>query len=124
MPSTHTKQKPGEVALYRIRTFTQFDLDARGSQRGDPSPGNLWVGILQRDHHPTHAGTDQGAGTGSCLTLMTTGLERDVGGCTGCITGIIERHDFGVRLPRRLRKPSADLRVIAHQYATYGGVRG
>jgi hypothetical protein len=124
MPSSHAKQKPGKVSLYRIRTLTHFDLNVRGSQRGDPSPGNLWVGIFHRDHYPTHAGTDQGASTGFCLTLMTTWLERDVGGCTGCLTGIIERHDFGVRLPRRLGKTSADLRVIAHQYAAYGGVGG
>jgi hypothetical protein len=124
MPSTHAKQKPRKVSLNRIPTFTQFDLNARGSQRGDPSPGNLWVGIFQRDHHPTHAGAYQGASTGSCLTLMTAGLERDVGGCTACLTGMIEGHDFGVRLPRRLGKTSADLGVIAHQHAAYGGVGG
>ena len=29
----------------------------------------------------------------------------------GCVTGIAECHDFGVRLPRRLRETRADLSV-------------
>jgi hypothetical protein len=45
---------------------------------------------------------------------MAARFECDVGCGTVYVTGIAERHDFGVRLPHRLRETRADLFVASH----------
>jgi hypothetical protein len=55
---------------------------------------------------------------------MAARFECDVGCGTVYVTGSVERHDFGVRLPSGLRETGADLLIIAHQDAADRGIRG
>ncbi len=93
----------GELGPDLVRPHADLDVDARRPEGGDPRTAHLGVGVLDGDHHPGHAGADDGVGTRRRAAVVGTRLERRVeGGAGGAGTGRGQGHHLGVGPARRL----------------------
>ena len=120
----HHREGAPEPAVHEVRreragggvgADADVDGDAEVAQLGDALPGDLRVGILERDHDPGDAGLGQRDHAGSGAALVRAGLERGVdGGAAGPVAGLAQGLDLGVRTAGRLRGALADDLAVAH----------
>ena len=98
----------------------------------DAAPGDVRVGVLERDDHAGDTGLDEGPDAGRRAPLVRAGFERgEHGGPAGPVAGSAQGFDLGVGAPGRLCGALAHDLAVAHddradprvgRGATAGGV--
>ena len=93
--------------------------DAGRAEPRHPIAIGARIGIMRGDHHPRHAGGNQAVGTtGPARANMGAGFQRDKGGGAACgLTGLGQRHSFGMWAAARLCPAAPDDAPAVHDHA-------
>lgn len=119
-----TTEMAGVVESGLCRAQTHINSDAGGAQARMALPCNLWIGVLDRRHHPLDAGGDHRVHTRRRLAEMRARLERDIERGTPCrLACPPQRFGLGMRTSAGLRPAPPDDHPVLDDDGADGRVR-
>jgi len=112
----HAPIKTGIEGTCLTLEQTTFDRQAGVAQQCQAATGNLRIGILHRDHHPSHPGGDQRGCARWRAAMVGARFQRDVcGRPRRRFAGICKGVDLGMRRTGTQMRTLPDYPSIAHQ---------
>ena len=116
-PSRRCTQVRRERAGGGVGADPDVDGDAEVAELGDALPGDVRVGVFDRDHDAGDAGLGECDDTRPGATLVGAGLERgEHGGAAGAVAGFAQGFDLGVGTAGRLRGALTHHLAVAHDH--------
>jgi hypothetical protein len=95
---THTAEEPGHHPVGSLCRQPAVNPHTSCAQTGNTAPVNAAVRILHSDHHTHHTRSNQRISARASLSLMRTGLQRDIGTSTARrVAGHCQRLGLGMR---------------------------